>query len=112
MLDEFNIIKRKKKKNAFVSTALLITIAIAVLVIILVVLLLGRKNNNCKENNCSGTNTTQVTCSNSSKEDRFTENLRTIKDAAEHYFTVERMPAKVGEKKKITLKEMTKWYLV
>ena len=30
MLDEFNIIKRKKKKNAFVSTALLITIAIAI----------------------------------------------------------------------------------
>ena len=110
MLDEFNIIKRKKKKNAFVSTALLITIAIAVLVIILVVLLMGRKNNNCPESNCdtgSNNTTTTVTCANStSKEDKFNDNLRTIKDAAEHYFTLERMPASVGETKRITLKEM------
>ena len=108
MLDEFNIIKRKKKKNAFVSTALLITIAIAVLVIILVVLLMGRKNNNCPENNCNGSsNTTTVTCGNgTTKEEKFNDNLRTIKDAAEHYFTLERMPANVGETKRITLKEM------
>ena len=107
MLDEFNIIKRKKKKNAFVSTALLITIGIAILVIILVVLLLGKKNNNkCESNTCSSNGNTAVTCSNLSKEDRFKENLRTIKDAAVSYFTVERMPTKVGEKRKLTLKEM------
>ena len=108
MLDEFNIIKRKKKKNAFVSTALLITIGIAILVIILVILLLGRKNNtNCENNNCSNNGTTTVTCGNSSsKEDRFTDNLRTIKDAAVNYFTLERMPVNIGDTKKITLKEM------
>ena len=62
MLDEFNIIKRKKKKNAFVSTALLITIGIAILVIILVVLLLGKKNNNkCETNTCSGNGNTALT---------------------------------------------------
>ena len=107
MLDEFNIIKRKKKKNAFVSTALLITIGIAILVIILVVLLLGKKNNNkCESNTCSSNGNTAVTCSNLSKEDRFKENLRTIKDAAVSYFTVERMPTKVGEKRKLTLTEV------
>ena len=70
-------------------------------------MLLGKKNNNkCESNTCSSNGNTAVTCSNLSKEDRFKENLRTIKDAAVSYFTVERMPTKVGEKRKLTLKEM------
>ena len=96
MLDEFNIIKRKKKKNAFASTALLISIAIAVLVIILIVLLMGRnKSTSGESNSCNGT--TNVTCTSRSKEEKFTDNLRTIKDAAVSYFTNERMPEEVGD---------------
>jgi len=112
MLDEFNIIKRKKKKNAFASTALLISIAIAVLVIILIVLLMGRnKSNDDKQTNgCNGT--TNVTCATKTKEEKFTDNLRTIKDAAVSYFTIERMPEKVGDSVKLTLKEMQQKKLV
>ena len=111
MLDEFNIIKRKKKKNAFASTALLISIAIAVLVIILIVLLIGRnKTTSGESNSCNGT--TNVTCTSRSKEEKFTDNLRTIKDAAVSYFTIERMPEEVGDTVKLTLKEMQQKKLV
>ena len=113
MLDEFNIIKRKKKKNAFASTALLISIAIAVLVIILIVLLMGRSksNNGTQNSGCNGT--TNVTCSSTkSKEEKFTDNLRTIKEAAVSYFTIERMPEEVGDSVKLTLKEMQQKKLV
>jgi hypothetical protein len=36
----------------------------------------------------------------------FNDNIETMKDAAKDYFTVERLPKTVGEKKTITLEEM------
>ncbi|MBP5683809.1 MAG: hypothetical protein J6X02_00955, partial [Bacilli bacterium] len=113
MMDEFNIIKRKKKKNAFASTALLASIGIAVLAIILIVLLMGKSRTTKTDTiqTYSG-NGADATCTSAVKEEKFTNNLRTIKEAAMSYFTVDRMPKNVGDSIKLTLKEMQKKKLV
>ena len=45
-MDEYSILKKKPKKNAFAATALLISIAIALLVMVGAVLVLGKVNDN------------------------------------------------------------------
>ena len=43
-IDEYSILKKKQKKNAFAATALLISIAIALLVMVGAVLVLSKVN--------------------------------------------------------------------
>ena len=45
-MDEYSILRKKKRKNAFVATALLISIAIALLVMVGAVLVLSKVNDN------------------------------------------------------------------
>lgn len=111
-IDEYSILKKKQKKNAFAATALLVSIAIALLVMVGAVLILSKVNDNDRitsrnngditENN-SGNGTT---CEGLVKEIVFNDNLKTIKEAAISYFTNERLPQSMGEKVKITLREM------
>ena len=111
-IDEYSILKKKPKKNAFAATALLISIAIALLVMVGAVLVLSKVNDKDRlTSNDNGSETTtntseDTTCEGLVKEIVFNDNLDTIKDAAISYFTNERLPKEIGETKKITLKEM------
>ena len=115
-MDEYNILRKKRKKNGgFATTAIIVSLAVILILVALFVFLLGKvdkkemsntngnqtsSETNCKDNNCS----TVVNCN--SKERIFNNNLRDIKDAAVSYFTNERLPQKIGEKKTITLSKM------
>ena len=126
-LDEYHILKKKKnKKSGFAATALLTSIAVILLLVGLFVFLLGRVNKNKVVKNDVGTNNTAalvddngntsikecdkdgnctiISCS--TKEQVFMDNLGRVKDAAVSYYTNERLPQKLGETKKMTLKEM------
>ena len=137
-LDEYNILRKKQnKRSGFAATALLASLAVILLLVGLFVFLLGRVNknkvdsedktsgnttevvDNGENSQSTGTENTQVCDENgkctvicNSKESVFNNNLRTIKDAAVSYYTNERLPQKVGETKKITLKEMQEEKLV
>ena len=112
-IDEYSILKKKQKKNAFAATALLISIAIALLVMVGAVLVLGKVNDNDRvtsSDNAVVENTTtskdETTCEGLVKEIVFNDNLRNIKEAAISYFTNERLPQTIGDTEKITLEEM------
>ncbi len=109
-IDEYSILKKKPKKNAFAATALLISIAIALLVMVGAVLVLGKVNDNDRiTSSDSGSETStgnDTTCEGLVKEIVFNDNIDTIKEAAISYFTNERLPQTVGETKKLTLKDM------
>ena len=117
-IDEYSILKKKPKKNAFAATALLISIAIALLVMVGAVLVLSKVNDNDRitpKNNGSETGTTtndNTTCDGLVKEIVFNDNLDNIKEAAISYFTNERLPKEIGESVKITLGEMNDKKLV
>ncbi len=119
-IDEYSILKKKPKKNAFAATALLISIAIALLVMVGAVLVLSKVNDNDRitpKNNGSETGTTTTTndgttCEGLVKEIVFNDNLDNIKEAAISYFTNERLPQTVGDSVKITLGEMNDKKLV
>ena len=118
-IDEYSILKKKPKKNAFAATALLISIAIALLVMVGAVLLLSKVNDNDRitpKDNGSETGTTTsndgTTCEGLVKEIVFNDNLNNIKEAAISYFTNERLPKEIGDTVKITLKDMTDKKLV
>lgn len=119
-MDEYNILRKKSKKSGFAATALLTSLAVILLLVGLFVFLMGKVNKNGTDkvaNNITssyvvaksdsdgdGKCTTVISCN--TKEQVFNENLRIIKDAAVSYFTNERLPQKVGEKKTLTLKKM------
>ena len=126
-LDEYHILKKKKnKKSGFAATALLTSIAVILLLVGLFVFLLGRVNKGKVVKNDVGTsnttalvddngntsikecdkdgNCTIISCN--TKEQVFMDNLGRVKDAAVSYYTNERLPQKLGETKKMTLKEM------
>ena len=119
-MDEYSILRKKQKKNAFAATALLISIAIALLVMVGAVLILSKVNDNDKvtltDNNTTSekantegntkTESNDTTCEGLIKENVFNENLKNIKEAAVSYFTNERLPQTVGETEKITLGSM------
>ena len=116
-IDEYSILKKKPKKNAFAATALLISIAIALLVMVGAVLVLSKVNDNDRitpRNNGSETTTKEnnTTCDGLVKEIVFNDNLDKIKEAAISYFTNERLPQEVGDSVKITLGEMNDKKLV
>ena len=111
-MDEYSILRKKQKKNAFAATSLLISIAIALLALVGAVLILGKVSNN--EINTTDENSTvaevtsnaDTTCEGLNREIVFNNNLKSIKEAAISYFTNERLPQTVGETVKISLKEM------
>ena len=111
-MDEYSILRKKTKKNAFAATALLISIAIALLFMVGTVLVLGKVSNkdlvaaNDNGNNVTSTNNQGQACNGLVKEVIFNNNLRDIKDAAISYFTNEKLPKKVGDKVTISLKQM------
>ena len=110
-MDEYSILKKKRKKNAFAATSLLISIALALLVLVGAVLILGKvdtKELNAVNDDSNMTlgSKADVTCVTLTKEMVFNNNLRNIKEAAISYFTNERLPKTVGDKVTITLKEM------
>ena len=111
-MDEYTILKKKRKKNAFASTALLISIAIALIAMVGAVLVLNKvdtKKMVAQDENSTVeelTNNSDATCTGFVKEVVFNDNLKTIKEAAISYFTNERLPQKVGESVTITLKQM------
>ena len=111
-MDEYSILRKKQKKNAFAATALLISIAIALLFMVGFVLVLGKVGDadliatNEDGKNVTLTSSDAQACSGLVKEVIFNNNLRDIKDAAVSYFTNERLPKKVGEKVTISLEEM------
>ena len=110
-MDEYSILRKKQKKNAFVATSLLISIAIALIALVAGVLILGKVDNKNFDATDDGTNLnlgsgSDVTCVGLTKEMIFNDNLRNIKEAAISYFTNERLPKNVGDTAKITLKEM------
>ena len=126
-MDEYTILKKKRKKNGFASTALLISIAIALIAMVGTVLILSKVDNkkvvttneNAKvadlknvEEEEDSTSNKDATCEGLSKEIVFNDNLKTIKEAAISYFTNERLPQTVGDSITITLKEMKKAKLV
>ena len=113
-MDEYKILKKKRRKNGFTTTALLVSLSVVIFTLAGIVLFLGKTNVTTADNKNSNGTVTEVAnnkcdCNNATclrKEQVFNENLRTIKDAAVSYFTNERLPQKVGEKVKITLKKM------
>ena len=135
-MDEYNILRKKTKKNAFAATAILASIALILLGLVIFLFLLGRadktkKNTNVTDNGSNITENTNSTsnngstsnenssesdlnnvtdsngnCAVGSKEQVFNNNLKTIKDAAVSYFTTERLPKNIGDTKKLTLREM------
>ena len=115
-MDEYTILKKKRKKNGFASTALLISIAIALIAMVGVVLVLNKvdtknvvtsdENSTVEELTKKDDNTSSTTCEGFVKEVVFNDNIRTIKEAAISYFTNERLPQKVGESVTMTLKQM------
>lgn len=114
-IDEYSILKKKPKKNAFAATALLISIAIALLVMVGAVLVLSKVNNNDRvtpKNSGSETEVNNTTCDGLVKEIVFNDNLDKIKEAAISYFTNERLPQEVGDTVKITLGDMINKRLV
>ena len=117
-MDEYSILKKKPKKNAFAATALLISIAIALLVMVGAVLVLGKVNDNdhiAANDNSSVEKENKKddsACEGFVKERVFNENVKTIKDAAISYFTNERLPKEVGDTVKITLQAMKEKKLV
>ena len=121
-MDEYTILKKKRKKNGFASTALLISIAIALIAMVGAVLVLNKvdsKNLVTADENSTVADLTNneddnndTTCEGFSKEVVFNENLKTIKEAAISYFTNERLPQTVGESETITLKKMKSEKLV
>lgn len=118
-IDEYSILRKKQKKNAFAATALLISIAIALLVMVGAVLILGKVNDKDRitpRENGSGsavsTNSNDGSCEGLNKEIVFNDNIKNIKDAAINYFTNARLPKELNESKKITLREMKEKKLV
>ena len=118
-MDEYTILKKKRKKNGFASTALLISIAIALIAMVGAVLILGKVDNQkvmttdenstvdeLKATSEVTTSNKDATCEGLVKEIVFNDNLKTIKEAAISYFTNERLPQTKGDTVKITLKEM------
>ena len=116
-MDEYSILRKKQKKNAFVATALLISIAIALLVMVGAVLVLSKVNDNdhitTVDSNIAETKNEEtsetkkeLTCEGLVKENVFNDNMNNIKEAAIAYFTNERLPQTVGDTEKITLKSM------
>ena len=111
-MDEYSILKKKRKKNGFASTALLISIAIALIAMVGAVLILSKVD--AKKIAATDENSTveevtsnkSATCEGLVKEIVFNDNIKNIKDAAISYFTNERLPQNIGEKVTITLKEM------
>ena len=107
MIEEFNVSENKEKKNVFTLTTLILCVVIIILLTILLTVFLDRKYINRNENNSSENNATNVVYNKGSiKEEKFNNNLQTVKDAAINYFTIERLPKTVGSKVKLTLKEM------
>ena len=121
-------LKLKKNKKGYIGTALLIAIFVIALVVV-VFLALGKKDGITFKSNATaadrnvkilakndgeeGADTStykdgvDVSCELlTAKEDKFQENINVIRDAAKSYFTVNRMPSKVGDSVKLTLKEM------
>lgn len=119
-IDEYSILRKKQKKNAFAATALLISIAIALLVMVGAVLILGKVNDKDRiaprgNNDSSETrsvNNNDGSCEGLNKEMVFNDNIKNIKDAAISYFTNARLPKELNESKKITLREMKEKKLV
>ncbi len=119
-IDEYSILRKKQKKNAFAATALLISIAIALLVMVGAVLILGKVNDKDRiaprgDNGSSETrsvNNNDGSCEGLNKEMVFNDNIKNIKDAAVSYFTNARLPKELNESKKITLREMKEKKLV
>ncbi len=110
-IDEYSILKKKPKKNAFAATSLLISIAIALLVMVGAVLVLSKVNDKdrittTENGSVAESRTDSTTCEGLVKEIVFNDNLRNIKEAAISYFTNERLPQEVGDTVKVTLTEM------
>ena len=115
-MDEYSILKKKRKKNAFAATSLQISIAIALLLLVGAVLILGKVDNKEStpkdDSNLTLGSSTETTCVGLNKEMLFNYNLNIIKEAAVSYFTNERLPQKKGETVKLTLKDMKENKLV
>ena len=122
-MDEYTILKKKRKKNGFASTALLISIAIALIAMVGAVLILSKIDNKKtvtsneesvveKLSDDDSDEDEDTTCDGYNKEVVFNENLKTIKEAAISYFTNERLPQTTGESVTITLKDMKSSKLV
>ncbi len=112
-IDEYSILKKKPKKNAFAATALLVSIAIALLVMVGAVLVLSKVNDKDRittkeetSETAKSDNSDSTTCEGLVKEIVFNDNLKTIKEAAISYFTNERLPKNIGDKTKITIGAM------
>ena len=111
----------KKNKKGFVGTALLIAIFVIAAVIV-IFLALGKNDNIVYKSTTSNSGNTKIIAKNedildadgtgvscellTAEEDKFQSNIVMIRDAAKSYFTVNRMPSKVGDSIKLTLKEM------
>ena len=111
-MDEYSILRKKRKKNGFASTALLISIAIALIAMVGAVLILNKVDTSKRlatnENSTVEelTDKKDATCEGLTKEIVFNSNINSIKEAATSYFTNERLPQNIGDKVTITLKEM------
>ena len=116
LMDEYSILRKKRKKNGFAATSLLISIAIALLVLVGAVLILGKVDNGINKVNDDSNMTlgsgVEMTCAGLTKEMVFNTNIRYMKEAAISYFTNERLPKKRGEVVKMTLKEMKDKHLI
>ena len=90
----------------------LIKAVIAVVFIVLLIYLLpisklgGNSNNNNSNNNYNSQELNSLTAQ------IFAANINTMKEAAMKYYTIERLPQNVGDKKKLTLQEMLNMKLV
>ena len=90
----------------------LIKAVIAVVFIVLLIYLLpisklgGNSNNNNSNNNYNSQELNSLTAK------IFAANINTMKEAAMKYYTIERLPQNVGDKKKLTLQEMLNMKLV
>lgn len=115
-MDEYSILRKKRKKNGFAATSLLISIAIALLVLVGAVLILGKVDNGINKVNDDSNMTlgsgVEMTCAGLTKEMIFNTNIRYMKEAAISYFTNERLPKNLGDTVKITLKEMKDKHLI
>lgn len=92
----------------------LIKAVIAVFFVVLLIYLIPISkiggNNNSNNNNSNNNNNSQEL--NSLTAQIFAANINTMKEAAMKYYTIERLPKNVGDKKKLTLQEMLNMKLV
>ena len=93
----------------FLIKAVVAVVFIVLLIYLLPISKLGGNNSN--NNNNSNTNNYSQEL-NSLTAQIFAANINIMKEAAMKYYTIERLPQNVGDKKKLTLQEMLNMKLV